>query len=563
MKSGLSNRVKLLLVMGGIILLNVLSVDYFTRIDMTEGKRFSLSEVSRETADSLQYPMQVTVYMEGNFPPNVRAFQDALRTTLIELDQYSGRNLEYEFIAPDNATEQELTRRGFYPLDVLVKVSSTESKKQRLWPLLKLKYGERELYVDLLKGSTVMTSQGPQNSFLKAEADLEYKLISGMRKLVNKRIGRVLILQGHGEKQTREIPELISAIESSGYQIFTFDMSKPDTRFIPPADVLIIIQPEQEFPERDKYEIDQYLLRGGSILWIMDNEIVDMNIFENRSTYSQLRSLNLDDMFFQYGYKINYDLVQDLSCARIELFQEEGSKGSITSENWVFYPETYEFPQHPISRNVDLTMARYAASIDTLPTQGLKRSVFFQSSPQSRSAKQQQFINVVAYTQDPPVPQAFSEGPKIMGLLSEGIYTSLFRGRDVPLDSLSPQLPQAPFLEQGNPLNPGKIVVISDGDFVSPKLFRGQIQTQGRINPMPHDNKIMVMNAIDYLAGDIALSNIRSKDVVARVLDGGKISTQGTLIQWLNIGLPLLLLLLFGVIRFYFRKQKHAKLAID
>lgn len=555
---------KLLLVIGGIILLNVLSADYFERIDMTEGKRFSLSEVSLQTADSLQYPMQVTVYLEGEFPPNVRTFQDALRTTLIELDQYSGRNLEYEFIAPDNALEQELSKRGFYPLDVMVKVSSTESRKQRVWPLLKLKYGDRELFVDLLKGSTVMTRNGPQNSFLKAEADLEYKLISGMRKLVNKRIGRVLLLQGHGEKRAAEIPELRSALQNSGYQLFTFDMSKPGTRLIPPADVLIIIQPEREFPERDKYEIDQYLLRGGSVLWIMDNEIVDMDIYERRSTQTQLRSLNLDDMFFQYGYKVNYDLVQDLSCATIELFQEVGSKGSFSSEKWFFYPETYEFPQHPISRNVDLTMARYPASIDTIPVKGLKRSVFYQSSPQSRSAKQKQFIDVVTYTQNPPSPQAFAEGPKIMGLLSEGIYTSLFRGRDVPLDSLSPTPSKAPFLEQNNPLAPGKIVVISDGDFVSPKLFRGKAASPtGRPYPMPHDNKIMVMNAIDYLAGDIALSNIRSKDVVARVLDGDKIASQGSLMQWLNIGLPLFLLILFGVIRFYFRKQKHAKLAID
>ena len=151
-----------------------------------------------------------------------------------------------------------------------------------------------------------------------------------------------------------------------------------------------------------------------------------------------------------------------------------------------------------------------------------------------------------------------------MGLLSEGTYTSLFRGRDVPADSLTPNLAQPPFIEQNNPLAPGKIVVISDGDFVSPKKFRGQSQTQdGRSYPMPPDNKILVMNAVDYLAGDIALSRIRSKEVIARILDGKKVEANSSLMQVLNIGLPILLLLIFGVIRYYFRKQKHAKLAID
>lgn len=562
----MSKTLTYILIIGGLVLLNVFSDSLFQRIDLTEEKRYSLSEVSKETMDSLQYPMQAMVYMEGDFPPNVRALQEALRTTLIELDQYSGRNLEYEFILPTPELENEFVQRGFFPLEVDVKVSSAERRKQRVWPLLRLKYGERETFVDLLKGSTVMTATGPTPSFLKAEADLEYKLISGMRKISSSRAGIVLFLEGHAEKKIESLPELRASLGSNGYQLATFNMNNPHEGRIPPvADVVMIIQPETPFSERDKYELDQYLMGGGSVLWIMDNERVDLDVYEGRSTQTELRELNLDDMFFQYGYKINYDLIQDLSSGSIELFQETDGRGSFSTEQWVFHPETYAFPQHPISRNVDLALARYPASIDTLAVKGsVKRSVFYQSSPQSRLAKGIQFINVVAYTQDPLPPQAFNEGPKIMGLLSEGIFTSLFRGRDVPADSLTPALAQPPFIEQNNPLSTGKIVVISDGDFVSPKKFRGQSQTpDGRSYPMPPDNKILVMNAVDYLAGDIALSRIRSKEVIARILDGKEVEANTSLMQVLNIGLPILLLLIFGVIRYYFRKQKHAKLAID
>ncbi|MEM6804022.1 MAG: Gldg family protein, partial [Bacteroidota bacterium] len=522
-------------------------------------KRYSLSEVSKATADSLQFPLEVAVYMEGDFPPNVRALQDALRTTLIELEQYAGRNLEYEFIEPDQTLEQEFVARRFSPLEVNVKVSSTERKAQRVWPLVRLKYGERETFVDLLKGS------GMTPSFQKAEADLEYKLISGIRKISGKRAGIVMFLEGHKEKSIDFLPELRIALESNGYQLARFNMKNPHEGKIPLlADVVIVIQPEEAFTEREKFELDQYLLSGGSVLWIMDNEIVDLNIFEGRSGTSQLRSLNLDDMFFQYGFKINYDLIMDLSCATEEFFEEEDGRGKFRSEKWVLFPQAFEFPQHPISRNVDLAIARNAASIDTLPVQGnIKRSVFYQSSPRSKRMPGQQFINVVYYTQE-LVPESFNQGPQIMGLLSEGEYTSVFRGRDIPFDSISGKQDANVLIEQNNPLDPGKIVVISDGDFVSPKKYRGQIQTQdGRAYPMPPDNKILVMNAVDYLAGDIALSRIRSKEVIARILDGKKVEANPSLLQILNIGLPLLLLFIYGLVRFYLRKQRNAKLAID
>jgi len=554
-----------ILIIGGLILLNVFSDSFFQRIDLTEEKRYSLSEVSKETVDSLQYPLQALIYMEGDFPPNVRALQEALRTTLIELDQYAGRNLEYEFVLPTPELEQEFVARRFSPLEVNVKVSSTERKAQRVWPLIRMKYGERETFVDLLKGSTVMTANGPIPSFQKAEADLEYKLISGIRKISSESAGIVMFLEGHGEKSINQLPELGVALESNGYQLARFNMKNPhDGRIPQQANVVFIIQPEIPFTEREKYELDQYLLGGGSILWMMDNEIVDLDIFEGRSGTTELRSLNLDDLFFQYGFKINYDLILDLSCGGIELTEEKDGRPSIRSEKWVFYPQSFDFPKHPISRNVDLALSRYAASIDTLPVRGnVKRSVFYQSSPQSRKLPGQQFINVGVYTQDLPIP-SFNQGPQIMGLLSEGVYESVFRGRDVPFDSLSPQATQAAFIESNNPISPGKLVVISDGDFVSPEEYRGQSnRLDGSTYAMPPDNKILVMNAVDYLAGDIALSRIRSKEVIARILDGKKVEANSSLMQVLNIGLPILLLLIFGVIRYYFRKQKHAKLAID
>ncbi|MBX7240906.1 MAG: gliding motility-associated ABC transporter substrate-binding protein GldG [Bacteroidia bacterium] len=565
-------NIRYFLIIGIILILNLLSSAYFKRFDLTKEKRYSLSEVSVNTMDSLRYPMTFQIYMEGEYPPNIGRFQDAIRSTLVEMQQYANGNLDFEFIDPKNNNEliQELTKRGMPPIPVTVKTSEMETENKKLFPYAYISYRGKEKYIDLVKGCVLPNGQ---LDFAGAEGDLEYKLVSPVRGLIKENAGNIAIVEGHGEIPIEMLGEWITGMQNT-YNVFRYDMKKNAGNGIAPTvseedmkkigkdipenlkyrsgiDVLIIAQPQKPFSEREKYEIDQYLMRGGSIFFILGQEIVDMDMFEKRSTLTQLRELNLDDLFLKYGFKINYNLIQDLSCEKTEVFTESSGGGSFQSLPWIFYPMVYQFPNSPISRNTDQVLLRYASSIDTIPQKGVTKQVFLTSSPDSRTVDGQQFIDLNTYLQEKPPVQLFkNKGNKITGVMIEGMFTSLFAGREAPVDSASPNPPSAIFGERS--ALPGHIGVISDGNFPMGKIFRGK---RGYI---PYDNKTILMNAVDYLAGDDALTKIRAKEVKIRMLDREKVTNNTFLIRIINLLLPVSLVALFGIVRMWLRKKRNS-----
>ncbi|RMG16233.1 MAG: hypothetical protein D6730_25380 [Bacteroidetes bacterium] len=568
----MKKHLRLLLIAGLLILLNLIGSAYFMRFDLTKEKRYSLSGVSKEMARKLSsiqegaapVPLYLTVYLEGEFSPNIRRFQDAIRATLNELRLYSRGFLEYEFVDPSNQREllKQFQQRGLLPIPVRVQSSATEITQKAMYPYALARYRDRELYIDLLKGCAY--PNGGVN-FAKAEADLEYKLVSAIKTLYREEGGLVAILQGHGEpalfdaqkRPNRELAPLINELENGGYNIAIFDRAVQPGLAIPPnVSVLLILQPEKRFSERDKYEIDQYLMRGGSVFWIMDQQEVKLELYRNQATLTRLRELNLDDMFMKYGFKLNYDLIQDLSCEKTEVFQETASGGQINSLAWPFYPLVLDLPDHPVTRNVDAVLLRYASSIDTLQREGIQKSVFLTTSPRSRTLPGVQHIDLGVYLKTPPPATLYNKGPQITGLMLEGIFSSLFDGRQIPTDSLSPELPTAAFGRQNNPAAPGKMAIISDGEFFLGKKFRGE---RGLL---PHDNATLILNVIDYLAGDNTLTEIRSKDVVIRNLDREKVTHYLTAIRLVNLLLPILFIAAFGSLRHYWRKRKHQRLRL-
>ncbi|MCI4667015.1 MAG: gliding motility-associated ABC transporter substrate-binding protein GldG [Bacteroidia bacterium] len=544
-----------IIIIGIIVILNLILSNFFFRIDLTKEGRYSLSPLTKETVKEFTHPVLVSIYLEGEFPPNVREFQDAIRTTLLEMKQYAGDDLQFQFIDPTENPElqKSLVDRGLSPIPIRVRVSASEIRTNQMWPVLEVFSNEREIFVDLVKGASVMTTQGPNINFAKAEADLEYKITSAMRKLNQKRGGVVAFLQGHGELPPDSIPELVTEI-TNNYNLFTFDLQKvPDYSISPTVDVLVILQPKRAFSERDKYEIDQYLMRGGSILWMLDNQLVDLSLYRNQSTLSELRELNLDDMFFKYGFKLNYDLVQDMECEPTEIVVPGPSgRASFESRKWIFYPMMLQFPDHPISRNVDATLMRYANSIDTFSIPGTRREVFLKTSRLSRTVQGKQFIDINDYLQNQPPQSLFNKADGVItGLLVEGVFQSLFQNRKPPVDSIATKPPTALFGPQNNPAYPGSLAIISDGEFAQGKKFRN------RRGFIPYDNKALIMNALDYLSGDKALTDIRSKEVGVRRINREKASKFPQLLRITNLLLPVLLVVIFGFIRFYLRRRKN------
>ncbi len=584
----LNPPIRLALIAIALLLTNLIGDRYFHRVDLTKEGRYSLSEVTTDLLDTLDYPMFVTAYMEGNFPNQIRDFQEALRTTLLEMKQYGGSNFQFSFEDPSNNIEliQEFQGMNFSGIRVGERVSATAEKQQVMWPLVIIRHRDREVYIDLLKGNLEIVPQGGAvPNFLKAESDLEYKLTSAMLSLLESERKVVGLLRGHGEYTNQQINELGAALQNR-FDLVDYDMrgSYAGSSISNDIDLLLVLQPQTAFTEREKYELDQYLMRGGSIFWVFDPQRVDMDMYNKRSTVTELLRLNLDDFFMHHGIKVNYDLIQDLSCESIEVVIPSADRPEIVEQPWIFSPKIGEFPEHPVTRNVDISVLRYPSSIDTFETPGLRHEVFLQTSPYSRTIQGSQFIDINEYLNNPPPANLFRSGPQISGVVIQGQMTSLFEGRPVPTDSLFPEPPTQQFIANSQVKKEGEttedyrarieeqvddprvrrymlgldddraMAVISDGDFPLGALFRGDREF------MPYDNKDLLLNVIDYLLGDNSLTQIRSKEVAARSLDPDKIRGSESFWQILNLGVPLLLVVVIGVVRYWLRKRKHERL---
>ncbi len=559
MNRGAPENLRLGIIIAILFFLNVILTGFVWRWDLTSEKRYSLTDVSLKTARAIESPLMVNVFLEGELPPVIRNYQDAVQTTLIELKQYSRAYINYNFVDISNNSEMqaELQKRGFVPVPVRIRNSATEESRKLIWPIIHIRYREREQFVDLFEGAIY-----PDRSvnFEKAEAELEYKIVSTIRNVIREDRGLVVMLQGHGELQREEIPSDFGREIQNSYNLALFDMKASSGLAISPSvNVLMVLQPQEQFSERDKYELDQYLMRGGSILWVLDLQEVDLDLYEKRATLTRLRDLNLDDMFMKYGFKINYDLIQDLESEKTEVFIPGASGGSFDTKSWIYFPLIYRFPVHPISRNAELALLRYSSSLDTFFQPGIHKKVFMQTSDQSRVLEGTLAIDLAEVMSQPPPPAVFrNKGPYITGLSIEGIFESLFIGRDrsnILLDSLATSLPSAQFLPSNSSKAAGKMVVISDGDFVRAKEFRGKPSQY-----LPYDNTTILMNAIDYLAGDEALTQIRSKEIIVRKLDRDKALSYASLLRGINVVLPIVLIMFFGWMRFIWRKRKYAQI---
>ena len=310
-KIAYSEPLKWGLILLGIFLLNIFLSNTFMRWDLTKEKRYSLSPLSKETVENLEAPLWVTSYIEGEFPVQIRRFQEAVNTTLIELDQYASERVYIEHIDPtaDFSGRDTLQKYGFQPVQIEV-LDAGERVEKDLYSVVKLAYQDkdgywRETFLDLFENCLLPNGQ---INLEKAEADLEYQLVSRIRRLKEDDPITVALLQGQGEYTLQELPPDLFSGLANNYN-FLFGNIIPGQGLDEQIDILLILQPTQPFSEREKYELDQYLMRGGRIIWIMDFQKVDLSVFENRSTVSEIYDLNLDDLFFRYGIKLNSDLI--------------------------------------------------------------------------------------------------------------------------------------------------------------------------------------------------------------------------------------------------------------
>jgi gliding-associated putative ABC transporter substrate-binding component GldG len=561
MTTSKKNNLKSVLgILSFVLFLNVLSNGFFHRFDLTKDQRYTLSNTSLNIIKQVKNPLSVKVYMQGDLPAEFKRLQQETRQLLEEFQGYNS-NIVFEFVDPlENEDEsmdniKELYRKGLTPINITVDDKGKQSQAM-VFPWAIAVYNNKEVNIPLLKNRMgASTTQ----KVIGSVQHLEYSIADALNKITQEKQKKVAIIKGNGEPHEAYIAKFLLQVRES-YHIGPFTLDSVAKNPIGSLDALekydlaIIAKPTETFTDGEKQVLDQYIINGGKTLWLVDQVAVEMDSLYNSSgaTLAYPRNLNLNDMFFKYGFRINPDLVKDEQGSPIRLASgEQGSATQFQEFNWKFAPQVYPTSLHPIVKNLGGIKFDFANGIDTLKN-GIKKTILLQSSQYSKKIGTPVEINLNSVTEETTPADYVNKGNIPLSVLLEGSFHSMFENRVLPFD-------QKTFEAKGKE---NKMIVISDGDLIRNQLDKnfqpvelGYDQRSGNL----YDNKDFLINCVNYLLDDNGLINIRSKDLDLPLLDKEKVYENYTRTQFLTIGLPILILVLFGLVFTFLRKRKYSR----
>lgn len=561
---------------------NFLASNFHTRFDLTKEKRYTLSKATKQLLKNLDEPVIIDVFLKGDFHAGFRKLALTTSELLKEFKENGTRNLIYNFHEPDELITADrkyadtLLSMGAAPINLTVQVKAGE-QQQYLFPVAWIRYKDRSALVNIYTGNKRIITQDELNS---AEALMEYQFINAIGKITNETKPFIGYAVGNGQPMGPEALSLQHTIdpesippqldqffppEKSSYQIQLFNLqtqpSIPDT-----FKVLMVVKPTLKFTEEEKFKLDQYVMRGGKIFWMIDGLAAEMDSLKaNARTVAYERDLNLTDLLFRYGARINPDLIMDLKCDFLS-FIAGGTPENPQFEylKWNYFPLFESRDNHPINKNLRLVSSRFVNPIDTVKAEGIKKTFLLQSSENSRKIGTPAIISLDE-NKNAPEDAKFKENGIPAAVLLEGKFKSLFDGRvsKERVDSLNAK--GAPFIGKSNIDN--KMIIVADGDIALNDFSLQQQQilpmgvnkyTVGSQYEYQFANRDFILNCLEYMVNDGGIMETRNKDFVLRILDTKKVNDQKTLWQMINIAAPILLIIFFGFIYQQIRKRKYA-----
>lgn len=553
---------RLVIVIGILIALNVLSSSYFTRIDLTADRRYTLTDSTKALLRNLKDVVFVKVYLKGDFPAGFQRLATSTKEMLDEFKVYGGEKIQYEFndvITGKSEKElrdvvKEMSQKGLAPTNVQNR-GGDEYSQQIVIPGALVTFGSREAPVNLLENTP---GTGAQTALNNSIAHLEYNLTRSIRQLTQITKPRIGIIRGHGEMEDERLVDFLSSMaDFYDPQFITLSdvVSIPDN-----IRTILIIRPQQTFSDKDKFKIDQYVMNGGTVLWLVDALNAGMDsVVAKRSFIALDYPLNLDDQLFRYGARINPDLLLDLQCNPVPLLTSmEGQQPKFTLFPCFYFPVLTPVGSHPIVRNIDAVATQFAGTIDTVALSSVKKIPLLVSSKNSRIVFTPWMVDF-RDLRNRPNENEYRAKQQMGAVLLEGVFPSLFQNRLTPeMQAVLQDSLKQPFKAQSAPT---KMIVISDGDMVANEFnAQGQPLALGfyRYTGEYFGNKTFLMNCVDYLAGFPELINTRSKTIMLRLLDEAKVKAGRTAWVWINLAAPIGALLLFGLVFNVIRYQKFA-----
>jgi ABC-2 type transport system permease protein len=547
----------LALVLLVIIGLNFLFSTFFFRIDFTKEKRYTLSPVTQKILNNLQGDIQVTVYLQGDLPAGFRRLKNATQDILVDFKAYSKGNFQVDWIDPlsgDSKTQektfQDLISKGIEPTFLSVKTEDGLTQKN-IFPEALITYNGKQMVVKLLQ---TRSGSSPEEVLNNSIQNLEYAFISALKKISSGGKPRIGFTEGHHELSDLQLNDAMKSL-SDGYEVGRVNLKTISLQGLDGLRLLVIPKPDQAFTEAEKYKIDYFVMHGGRVLWALDKVSAELDSLRGSSTqYAFPKDLNLDDILFKYGIRINDDLIADMNCAQIPIrVGSVGGQAQMQLVPWLFYPIFVPVSKHPLVKNLDGIRGEFASTLDTIATKNVHKEIILTSSPFSKKLSAPALLSLQMVEQEPD-PKAFQSTPKPVGILLEGSFASDFKNRPVPNDITTPA--SIPFTSKKT-----KMIVISDGD-----ILKNQVSgADGSAFPLGYDrythqqfgNKSFLLNMADYLTDDSDLIQLRNKEIKLRLLDRARIRDEKSLWQAFNMGLPLFLLLIFVLLQQYYRKRKY------
>lgn len=535
------------------------------RIDLTQDKRYTLQPVSRDYLAGLTDTIHLDIYLDGDLPLGFKRLQRSLRELLDEFRIEAGRHLQYTFIDPQrlganpkqrNELLKQLQQQGIEPTSVQQRSPDGALSQQVIYPGLMMRSHGKALPINLLRNNPSLS--GDENLNQSAQ-NLEFALMDGIMRLCSDSLPKLAFIHGHGELDEYQTGDIERALLDY-FDVYRIALNG-DINALNGFTAAIVAGPTQTVPEADKLVLDQFIMRGGRMMWLISPVNVSADSLSTGATTMAMENEhNLGDMLFRYGARLNPMLVQDLQCAVIPVnVAPEGQQSKFVPAPWVYYPLLAAPADNPITRNLNLIQAKFASPIDTVGGNKLVHKQFLlRTSAYSNLFQVPVFVSLSEINREPN-QREFRHAHVPVAVLLQGQFTSAFRNR--PVSRYNHQRP-FDFIEQSAPT---KMVVVADASIIANDVQRrptgAYVMPLGfdRYTQQTYGNKDFVLNAIKYLADDEGLMSLRARDFKLRLLDRKRIAATRLRWQLLNMLLPPAVLLLCGGVWLWIRRRRYAR----
>ncbi len=541
----------------------IVSSNFLYRIDLTSDKRFSLSGISKEVVSSLESPVDVEFFLAGELQPGLRKLQDEVIEKIAVMNVFAGRPIRVKITNPysiGNAEKRQelidkIAGKGVRPTSFRMKTNQGVSTRL-IFPGALVRSNGKETAVNFLKYNSDFSHEANFNHSVES---VEFELVNTFQKLMRSRKSRLAFLEGQGELNEYQVLDLANTLSAD----FDVERIPVDVLEKHPEDydVLIVAGPTEPFNEQVKFSIDQFVMQGGKVMWLVDPVQVSLDsLSHGYRTFAFPRDLNISDQLFRYGVRLNYELLQDVECAKIRVNTAlPGEPTQFTLHDWYYSPFLVPSDMHPASRNLNRVYTEFASSVDTVSgSPHIKKSIILTTSPHARRVESPSSVSL-QNIDNPPARELFNSAFIPVGVMLEGTFNSVFKNRMV--ESLGIGASGKIKTES----KPTKMVVIADADIAANKVNYStqppKIQELGydRVSGQVFGNKEFLLNVVYYLNDDFGIMQLRNRTLKMRLLNKVLLREQKVRWQWINVLLPLLLISLFGIAYNLIRRYRFAR----